>query len=330
MAGPDQVDVRVGIVSWNTGRLLARCLDALPAALGDLRAEVVVVDNASSDESVAVAGRPDITVVARSRNVGYAVAMNQALAGTAAPVLLALNPDTEPAPGSLATLVAELRARPDVGVVVPRLVGTDGRPQHSVLRLPTALPSLVAAVATERVRRGAVGRWLLLDGGTPPDSGPVPWAIGAVHVIRAAALEDEAPYAERAFMYAEDLELCWRLGQQGWATWLASEVEVAHVGNAAGAVAWGSARSARFWEATYDVVALRRSRGAARRLAVGAALASVLAASRSALPALVGERSRRPERRAVTRGRLAEARLHARVARAGPPPPDTSPPSERS
>ena len=67
--------VRVGIVSWNTAVLLDRCLAALPAALGDIEAEVVVVDNASSDESASVAeAHPGVTVIRSPENVGYAKA----------------------------------------------------------------------------------------------------------------------------------------------------------------------------------------------------------------------------------------------------------------
>src|SRR5579875_2255421 len=120
--------VRVGIVSWNTSELLDHCLRALADALDGLHADVVVVDNASADDSVAVARRhPGVTVVANEANVGYARGMNQALlhggsaASTPADVLIALNPDTVPAPGSLRLLVERLEADPGLGLVVPPL-----------------------------------------------------------------------------------------------------------------------------------------------------------------------------------------------------------------
>src|SRR3954447_47854 len=99
-------DVRVGIVSWNTGECLGQCLDALPAALEGVDAEIVVVDNASSDDSADVAAaRPWVRVVRNDVNLGYAKAMNQALGGTEAEFLLAVNPDTVCPPGSLSALV---------------------------------------------------------------------------------------------------------------------------------------------------------------------------------------------------------------------------------
>jgi N-acetylglucosaminyl-diphospho-decaprenol L-rhamnosyltransferase len=318
-------DLRIGIVSWNTAPLLDRCLAALPAALGSLRAEVVVVDNASDDDSVAVATRWGVVVREHDRNLGYAVAMNEALAATEAPVLVALNPDAELPPGSLERLVAALDAHPIAGVVVPRLLDPDGGPQHSARRLPTPVPTLVSALATPAMARGAIGRRLLLDGSGAHPAGAVPWAIGAVHVIRAAALDGEQPYVERSFMYAEDLELCWRLGQRGWTTWLEAEVEVPHVGNAAGARAWGDARSLRYWAATYDVVALRRSAGAARLLGAVATLAALIAVVRALPGAWQGDD--RAAQRGLIRLRLREAAVHARAALLGPPPPPTSPPA---
>lgn len=260
-------DVRVGIVSWNTADLLDRCLAALPAALGDLHAEIVVVDNASSDPSADVVARHDVTLVRNDANEGYARGMNRALTDTEAPVLLALNPDTEPPPGSLAALVDRLDAEPSAAVVVPRLVHLDGRLQHSAYRFPSARLAAIVSFVPPRWQRGAIGRRWWLEGAAAHDrSGPVDWAIGAVHAIRRDALAGRPPYSERWFMYAEDIELCWRLSRQGWSTILAADVTVPHASNAAGAQAWGSSRARRYWAASYDLYAAMHRPLAARGL----------------------------------------------------------------
>lgn len=322
-AGPE---LRVGIVSWNTAEHLDRCLTALPAALDGLDAEVVVVDNASADASVEVAGRHAVTVVANPDNRGYAVAMNQALADTDASWLLALNPDTVPGPGSLRRLVERARAMPDAGIVVPRLVHPDGRPQHSAYRFPGPVVPLVAALSTRRLRRSAIGRRLLLEGSGAHAGGTVDWAIGAVHLIRAPALAGEAPYSTRSFMYAEDLELCWRLTQRGAPTVVVDDVEIVHVGNAAGEQAWGDERSVRYWTATYDVIALRRSPAAARRAALGATVAATISLVRLAIAARRPSDDGRSARHAAAI-RRAELRVHARTALRGPAPAPTYPTS---
>lgn len=315
MGGGHVSEVRVGIVSWNTASLLEACLEALPAALGELDAEVVVVDNASSDHSAEVASRfPGVTVIRNDANRGYAVAMNRALAGSDAPVLLALNPDTRPPPWSLARLVYELHTHPEAGLVVPRLVHEGGRVQHSVNRFPTVAVALVVSFLPRRWQRGALGRRWMLPAAPPPDRpSPVDWAIGAVHVIRAAALAGRRPYAQRWFMYVEDLELCWWLHRTGWQVWLQPHVVVPHVGNAAGAQAWGTTRSARYWAATYDFLALERGATRARALAA----VNVVGAGWHLLRRLLGALlPGRPRPRRATLQELAGVMVaHARAVR---------------
>ncbi|HWW52192.1 MAG TPA: glycosyltransferase family 2 protein [Acidimicrobiales bacterium] len=261
--------IRVGIVSWNTADLLDHCLAALPAALGGLDAEVVVVDNASSDSSGAVARRHhDVAVVVHDGNLGYARAMNHALSGSSAPVLIALNPDTVPAPGSLKSLAERLEQDPELGLVVPRLRNPDGSVQHSVYRFPS--PAVAAAVSfvPPRWQHGRIGQRYWLEGASPHDhSTDIDWAIGAVHAMRADALQGADPYSLRWFMYVEDLDLCWRLHQRGWRCRLEVDAEVIHVGNAAGSQAWGSDRRQRWLPATYDWYDLAKGRGARRRWA---------------------------------------------------------------
>lgn len=256
---------RVGIVSWNTADLLDECLAALPAALAGLDAEVVVVDNASTDGSADVAARhPGVVVVRNTGNEGYARAMNRAL-DSDAEVLVALNPDTVPPPGSIAALVERLRGDPGAGLVVPRLRNRDGSVQHSVYRFPSVAVAAAVGLLPARLQRGAVGRRFCLEGHTPHDTAAdIDWAIGAVHVIRRDALAREAPYRDRWFMYVEDLDLCWRLRRGGWRIRFDPAVDVPHVGNAAGAQAWGEARTARWLDATYDWYALERGVGRAR------------------------------------------------------------------
>ncbi|MGH9077318.1 MAG: glycosyltransferase [Acidimicrobiales bacterium] len=265
-------DVRVGVVSWNTAPLLDRCLTALPDALGGLRAEIVVVDNASSDDSVKVAqGHGFVEVRRNSTNVGYARAMNLALGHTSAPALVALNPDTDPPPGSLARLVADLDRDPNLGLVVPRLRYADGRLQHSVHRFPSPLLALVLGLVPHRLRRGPLGRILWLEGVALHDRHqelPGAWAIGAVHCIRSAALAGQDPYDERWFMYTEDMDLCWRLQQRGWRLQLDPSVEIVHVGNAGAAQMWQPLeRELNIVAATYTWYQATRGPAAARRLA---------------------------------------------------------------
>lgn len=315
--------VRIGIVSWNTAELLDRCLAAVPDALAGLDAEVVVVDNGSSDGSVDVAHRhPSVRVIANDRNLGYAAGMNQALAdhdGDEADVLVALNPDTEPPAGSLRALVQRLLDQPDVALVAPRLANSDGSVQHTAYRFPSVSVAAVVSFVPDRVLARGLGRAYWLEGWSLHEERvDVDWVIGAAHVIRASALNGAPPYSERWFMYVEDVELCWRLAQHGWRRRLEGDIVVPHVGNAAGAQAWGTSRTERWLTGTYDFYALARGERRARAWAAVNVLGASWVAVRYAVRGLArGPRRGRPQL-AFAREILRTVPVHARALAAGP------------
>ncbi len=258
--------VRVGVVTWNSGAHLAACLDALPGALGRYwdRTEVVVVDNASSDDSASIAAAAGARVMHFAVNAGYARAMNEALDDPTAQFLIALNPDTRARPGSLEALVDRLATDVKLAVVAPRLEHPGGRLQHSAHRFPSVLGACIAGFVPLRFRRGRLGERRLLERFSDERHhrfGPVDWTIGAVHAMRSSAVGSR-PYSERYFMYVEDLELCHRVRQAGFGVALDGTVVVEHVGNASGAVAFGARREARWLDAMYDWYA--RTNGTAR------------------------------------------------------------------
>lgn len=323
----------MGIVSWNTASLLERCLAALPAALGDLDVEIVVVDNASTDESqVVVARHPCVRLHHNRENEGYARAMNVALADSSAPLLIALNPDTEPPPRSLAKLVDFMQSHPDVAVVAPRLSNGDGSLQHSVHRFPSLASAAIMGFVPHVLRQGALGRSWWLEGYARHDQVvDIDWAVGAVHCIRAAALDGAPPYRERWFMYAEDLDLCWRMRQRGWRVVLDGAVVVPHIGNAAGEAAWGSGREVQVMDAVYDWYRSERGPWAVRawagvNLTASVAKVGVIRAVGMARPAL---RPRLEERASMRAGAVS---THGKKLLSGGRPPrvQRTPPSNGS
>ena len=262
--------IRVGIVSWNTAELLDGCLRALPEALDGIHASIVVVDNASADGSADVASsHPGVEVIRNLANVGYAKAINQAFSPDAdrpaLQALIALNPDTVAPPKSLRLLVERLLEDPSVGLVVPRLQNPDGTAQHSVYRFPSPSVSAMASFVPLRWQRRLVGPdWWLETASVPDRACDIDWAIGAVHVLRPESVEASRPYSERWFMYAEDLDLCWRMATTGWRRRLEGDVVVVHQGNAAGSQAWGPERTERWLTATYEWYESARGRVAVR------------------------------------------------------------------
>ncbi|MEA2159498.1 MAG: hypothetical protein QOD66_1878 [Solirubrobacteraceae bacterium] len=256
---PDGPRVTVAVVSWNTRELLLRCLRSLRPEVESGRADVWVVDNRSEDGSAAAAREraPWARVIVPEANLGFGRAVNLVARDTRTEWLLSANADIELEPGALQALLSEGRDG-RVGCVAPRLVLPGGSTQHSVYPLPTIPFTLAFNLGLHRLSR----RWadeLCLEGAWNPERArTVPWAIGACLLFRRAAFDAVGGFDARQWMYAEDLDLGWRLANAGWATRYQPHARVHHVSGAATSVAFGEQRVARFTDATYAVVLRRR------------------------------------------------------------------------
>ncbi len=127
------------IVNWNTCWLLDQCLDSVFENLDGIDAEIWVVDNASSDDSVPMVQDkyPEVKLIVNEENCGFAGANNLAIQQSSGDYILLLNPDTKLKPGSLSRLLKFIQADPKVGAVGARLLNTDGTLQRSCYPRPT-------------------------------------------------------------------------------------------------------------------------------------------------------------------------------------------------
>jgi N-acetylglucosaminyl-diphospho-decaprenol L-rhamnosyltransferase len=206
------------VINYETGPLLVDCVRSIVADTSAGVPEIVVVDNGSRDDSVAIfeGAMPATRVVHAPGNVGYSRAANLGIASTRADVVAVLNADTEIAPGTAAAMLRCLAARPEVGAVGPRVRNVDGTDYPSA----RSIPSLVDAIG-----HGALGlffpnnrftrRYRQLDA-DPAVARDVDWLSGSSMWLRRRALDDVGGWDERYFMYMEDVDLCWRLRRSGW------------------------------------------------------------------------------------------------------------------
>src|SRR5262245_60255763 len=139
----DAADLLVVIVNWNSGDLLRRSVASIVAAAPAISYEIIVVDNASTDGSVArlrsdaaALGPGSLRIVENADNRGFGAANNQAFALSRSPYVLLLNPDCVMAAGAIESLIAVLRSDPRIAACGPRLVNPDGSLQISVWRNP--------------------------------------------------------------------------------------------------------------------------------------------------------------------------------------------------
>jgi N-acetylglucosaminyl-diphospho-decaprenol L-rhamnosyltransferase len=202
--------VQAVIVTFNSASVVERCLASLPDSVA-----VTVVDNASRDGTLATVerARPDASVIALPRNLGYGTAANRGFAASRAPFAMLLNPDIALRPGAIEALAAAAERYPDGGLFAPAIRDVDGR--------------------MELRRRTAYARFL-----TNPSDAPfapegdccAPYVGGAVMFFRRSALDAIGGFDERIFLFSEDDDICLRLAATGWSLVHVAEAEADHLG----------------------------------------------------------------------------------------------------
>ncbi len=206
------------VVNYNAGDLLTECVRALLASA--LRVDVVVVDNASDDDSLATLetacdGDDRLTVIRRGDNGGFAVAVNEGLRATDAPWVAVINPDCIVRPDTLATLLANA-ADERTGMVGGLLLNPDGSEQRGCRRqMPTPGNTLARVLGLHRL----LGRrWDFNLTGSPLPEEPVEIGAisGALMVARRDACAEVGPLDEGYFLHCEDLDWCRRFCDSGW------------------------------------------------------------------------------------------------------------------
>jgi GT2 family glycosyltransferase len=245
------LDLGIVIVNYNVRDLLRDCLASVYEIHADFTFEVCVVDNGSGDGSAdMVADEFPQARFIPAENRGYAAGNNLGLrefgfgdnspdARDGAPqsvpssyprYALLLNPDTVLPPSALADMLAFMQEHPEAGVVGPRLVREDGSLDRACRRsFPTPEVAAYRLSGLSRLFPSSerFGRYNLTYL-SPDVTAEVDSVVGAFMLIRGAALAQVGLLDEQFFMYAEDLDLCYRIKQQGWQVWYNAGVTVLH------------------------------------------------------------------------------------------------------
>jgi hypothetical protein len=224
----------VTILSYSTRKLTLSCLKSLDKYPLSEKFEVIVIDNSSSDNSVLEVKkfRPQnyrLSLIENKSNKGFARANNQGIKKAKGKYILLLNSDTLVTKNVLNDLVAFAESHPDVGVVGPKLLNTDGSSQPSVFRLPT----LARAFKQYILRAGKV-----LDKYAPNAKRPVEVesVVGAAFLITPVARIKVGLLNERYFMYFEDLDYCRRVRKAGLKVFYLPSTEITHIHGASGKI----------------------------------------------------------------------------------------------
>ena len=227
------IAVTAAIVTYNSAGVIGDCLASLDEAFGDIPYEVVVVDNSSTDGSLAAvrAARPDAVTLPLAGNLGYAAGVNAAVAASrAAEAILVLNPDIRLAARSVPPLLDALR-RPGTAIAVPRMVSADGELLYSLRREPAISRTLGEAVlgggraSRSRWTGEVVGCAAAYSQATTAD-----WASGAAMLISRAAFAAIGPWNESYFLYSEETDFALRAKDSGYVTRYVPQSVAVHLG----------------------------------------------------------------------------------------------------
>jgi GT2 family glycosyltransferase len=215
------IDLSIVIVTFNSARHIAACVTSLRGALDGVAAEIIVVDNASSDDTVAVVRQqPDVRLIASPRNGGFAAGVNAGLKEASGRYVAWINPDTEVVDGRFADVVAWLDAHPDVGIAGLRLVDAQGHIEPSDRGFPGFHSALGHrySLLTRIWPGNPFSKRYLRTGGDRDAIAPADWVSGAALVHRRALAEELGGVDEGFFMYCEDVDFCYRASRRGIAT----------------------------------------------------------------------------------------------------------------
>jgi GT2 family glycosyltransferase len=226
--------VSVCIVNWNCRDMLRDCLRSLHPRRQRLRAEVIVVDNASTDGAADMVERefPRVTLIRNSTNAGFARGNNQAAAVARGRYLFFLNNDTLVPPGALRRLVEHARSQPRLGLLGPCLRGGDGQVQLSARRRPSvaALAHRLLVLRWTGLFRQAYRQYRGRDGRTDA-GGTAEVLMGAALLMPRRVLRAVGGWDESFTFGGEDIDLCARVGRR-FDVLYHPAVEITHFGRA--------------------------------------------------------------------------------------------------
>lgn len=243
------VELSIICVNWNSAEYLKECIQSIRENLDGLSHEIIVVDNASPEGGIDALEEefPEIRLIRSAKNLGFAGANNLGFEHAEGSLILFLNPDTHILGPAIQIMAAHLRAVPDAGVVGCRLLNTDRSVQTSCIQtFPTIWNQLLDLDLLRRLMPN-LRMW-----GTAPlfqnPEGPVKVEVisGACMMLHREVFEAIGRFTTEYFMYAEDLDLCYKSWQKGFSNYYIPNASVIHHGQKSSSKLGGSRQSVQW------------------------------------------------------------------------------------
>lgn len=227
------LDASIIIVSFNTREILRECLQSVEREAVNLRIEILLVDNNSSDGSPEMVEQhfPHVTLIRSPTNLGFGAANNVALARARGRYFVLLNSDAFFEPGALELSIRHMDQTPQCGLGGSRLIGRDGTLQpsarmfHSLVRDLFVLTGLAGTFPKSRLFGSLDRSWA-----DPHQAASVDWVPGAFAILRPEAVAKVGVFDPAFFLYYEEVDLCFRMKQAGYTVWYWPDIVVVHLG----------------------------------------------------------------------------------------------------
>lgn len=219
--------VAVVIIHWNKRELLTQFLPSVVASTYP-NLEIVVVDNASSDDSVdwLKQNYPSVSIIKLDQNYGYAGGYNKALQQLTADYFVLLNNDVEVPASWLEPVIAMMEGNSSIGSAQPKLLQYNSKNQFEYAGAAGGVIDKLGYVAC----RGRLFENLEADNGQYHENCQIFWASGACLFVKREAYYKAGGLDEQLFAHMEEIDLCWRIQQVGYQNWYCANSQVYHLG----------------------------------------------------------------------------------------------------
>ena len=212
--------IDIVIVNYKSTDYLLKCLKSVYDSINDIPVRIFVYDNDSKNgvDRVSIAF-PRVILTKNLFNIGFGKAVNKCIKQGTAPYVLLLNPDTIIKDGFFESILQYIENNPDIGIVGPKVLNTDGSLQGSARAFPKPWMAFFGrnSLLTKWFPNNRISRKCILSTGSDgvaPMS--VDWVSGACMLVRRKAIDDVGLFDEQFFMYWEDADLCKRMWENGW------------------------------------------------------------------------------------------------------------------
>ncbi len=227
--------VDIILVNWNSGeKTVNAALPYLGYASQNICCNVIVVDNASTDNSLSILKARINNVIENDKNVGFGKACNQAFEGSTADYILLLNPDTQSDALVLENLVHFLEEHKDYGIIGPRQIDKRGEVLRTCARFPTFKTSVFDLLGLSKIFPTVFTPASIMIDWDHGQSMDVDQIMGSYMVIRKSILDEIGFMDDEYFMYHEDLDLSKRFNDAGFKTFYDSSNSIFHEGGGTG------------------------------------------------------------------------------------------------